>query len=214
VCLALTNQNQTRNGNGNGNGNPNQPEPNPNPNPTQPQYVPFFTVMTPIAFVLSPSLLNGMLGLVLWLHLMIAIPYDRTLFLHVCSPVPCPSLLLLYKYLLILLLAHSSLHMHTLVCMLLLRTTFQPTCRVLYWYAYYCFKLCVWLKLSSISQVHLLTNIPFLSAVCLVIHHLCLQLALKAVTLLLLIGLLKLNLCGCGLTESIKSLWRAPVKQE
>jgi len=32
------------------------------------------------------------------------------------------------------------------------------------------------------------------------------------VTGLTLLGLLKINLCGSGITESVKSLWRAPQK--
>lgn len=40
------------------------------------------------------------------------------------------------------------------------------------------------------------------------------RIALLAVTIITAAGLLKLNLQGPGLTESIKSLWRAPKKAE
>lgn len=40
------------------------------------------------------------------------------------------------------------------------------------------------------------------------------RIALLAVTIITAAGLLKLNLQGPGLTDSIKSLWRAPKKAE
>jgi len=41
-------------------------------------------------------------------------------------------------------------------------------------------------------------------------HQSLSKVAMAVVTGLVVIGLLKVNLCGRGITESVKSLWRAP----
>eukprot|EP00470_Lotharella_oceanica_P002030 CAMPEP_0170167052 /NCGR_PEP_ID=MMETSP0040_2-20121228/565_1 /TAXON_ID=641309 /ORGANISM="Lotharella oceanica, Strain CCMP622" /LENGTH=154 /DNA_ID=CAMNT_0010404955 /DNA_START=43 /DNA_END=507 /DNA_ORIENTATION=+ len=40
------------------------------------------------------------------------------------------------------------------------------------------------------------------------------KLLIGVVTFITAFGLLKVNLCGPGITESVKSLWRAPAKKE